>query len=108
VFGVVSYTVAQRRREFGIRIAMGATRSRVAGQVLREGLAVAGVAVLAGAVISRLIGGAVSDMLFGVTPADPAVYLLVGLTILVVAAAAGLGPARRAMAADPLSVLRDD
>ncbi|HSC29168.1 MAG TPA: ABC transporter permease [Vicinamibacterales bacterium] len=108
VFGVVSYSVAARRREFGIRMAMGATGSRVVRQVMGEGLALAGVAIAIGIAAARAGAGWIESLLFDVRAADPVVYAGVGLVVLAVSVAAGLAPAFRATACDPLIVLREE
>ena len=107
-YGVLSYTVAERRREIGIRMALGAARGSVLGNVIGQGLGLtaAGLAVgLAGAaVLTRLLG----SMLFGVQPHDLATLAAVVATIAAVAIAACAVPALRASRVDPLVVLRDD
>jgi predicted permease len=107
-YGVLSGIAAERRREIGIRMALGADRSHVLTQIIKEGLQVAalGVAIgLAGAVaVNRLIG----SLLYGVQPTDPATIALVIATITVVAAAASWLPAWRASRLDPNVVLRDE
>jgi putative ABC transport system permease protein len=106
VHGVLSYTVAQRRHEMGIRMALGASRGAVARLVIGRGalLALAGIALgIAGAAAgSRLLAG----LLFGVTAVDPATYVVVALAVAVVALVATLLPARRAMIIDPRFALR--
>jgi putative ABC transport system permease protein len=105
-YGVLSYMVTERRREIGIRIALGAARSNVIGLVMKQGLqpAIAGVVVgLAGALgLNRLI----ASVLFGVQPTDPATLAVVILTITLVAAAACWLPAWRASRLDPNVVLK--
>jgi putative ABC transport system permease protein len=107
-YGVLSYTVAERRREIGIRMALGAGRTSVLGSVMSQGLAVTAVGMafgLAGAfAVTRLMG----SMLFGVKPTDLATLASVAATILLVAAAACYLPAYRATRIDPLTVLRDE
>jgi putative ABC transport system permease protein len=108
VYGVVSFTVAQRSRELGIRIALGASTSRVTQLVLGEGLALAltGIALGLGAAfaLTRLI----SSMLFGVAAADVTTFAVVAGTLAGVAALACWTPARRAAAVDPLIAMRAD
>lgn len=108
LYGLMSHAVAQRRTEIGIRMALGVRRSSVMCQVLREGAAVTGAGLVAG------IGGAVAlvryldGMLFGVTPLDPATFLIATVLLLTVACLASLVPARRATRVDPLVALRGD
>jgi putative ABC transport system permease protein len=108
VFGVVSYAVARRTKEIGIRMSLGATPASVLVLVARETLllAVIGVAMgLAGtAAISRLLAG----FLYGVRPMEPAVVAGVAILLVVVVVASGLFPARRAMRVDPIVALRED
>lgn len=108
VYGVLSYTVAQRRREFGIRMAVGADRRSVLRYVLREAAAIGLFATaigLAGAVaLSRLIRG----LLFEVQPVDPVVMASVGALALAVAVLAGAVPAWAATSVDPVAALREE
>jgi predicted permease len=110
IFGVASYTVAQRTNELGIRIALGAGRWRVVRESLREtmwvfsiGLA-AGVAAAAAAI--RLTTSLISDLLFGVTPTDAANIGIAVLVLAAVALAACVFPARHATRIDPLTAIR--
>jgi putative ABC transport system permease protein len=107
MYGVLSYAVAQRRREIGIRIALGARSTTVVGDVLRQALALTALGVvigLAGALaLTRLLGA----LLYEVSPADPATYVAVALLLAVVAAVAAWMPAWRATRIDPLVVLRE-
>ena len=71
VYGVLAYTVSQRRREFGVRAAIGATRRRVVGMVLSDALKLSVLAIAIGTVGALALGRTVSGLLFGVTPGDP-------------------------------------
>jgi putative ABC transport system permease protein len=108
LYGVVAYTVSQRTREIGLRMAMGAQRGQVMRMVLGGGMKLALIGVVLG------IGGALSlasllaSLLFGVTPFDPASYAATAALLLTVAAVACYVPARRAMTMDPLRALRHD
>ena len=107
-YGVLSYVAAERRREIGIRIALGAARSSVLALVMKQGLQltiIGGVVGLAGALgLNRLIG----SVLFGVQPTDPATLAAVTMTITLVAAGASWLPAWRASRLDPNVVLKAD
>ena len=107
-YGVLSYMVAERRREIGIRMALGAAQTSVLGQVMKQGLTLTGIGIgigLAGAfALSRLI----ASLLFGVQPTDPITVVAVVATITLVAAVACLLPAWRASKVDPIVVLRQD
>jgi ABC-type antimicrobial peptide transport system permease subunit len=106
VYGVASYTVAQRTRELGIRVALGVTRAELLRQVLRDGmLPVLGGAAL-GAVIGLLSSKLLSSLLFGVSPSDPLVFVGAVVTLAGVAFLANLLPARRAARVDPMVALR--
>jgi putative ABC transport system permease protein len=106
VYGVIGYSVAQRTREIGIRVALGATHSDVVALVVRAGMgwSIVGVMLgLAGALgLSRLISG----LLFGVTANDPATFVAIAVAMLGVALAATYIPARRAASVDPITALR--
>lgn len=106
VYGVISYSVSQRTRELGIRIALGASRERVVRLVLGQGLAltVGGVALgLAGAFwLTRLLGA----LLFGVQPTDPITFAAVAIVLLGIASMASYLPARRAARVDPVIAMR--
>jgi predicted permease len=108
IYGVVSYLVARRRAEFGVRMALGARPPEVMRMVVREGAWVAGIgmAVGMGAALglTRLMGA----LLFEVEPTDPSTYAVVGLGLLGVALVASWVPARRAASTDPAGAIRAD
>jgi ABC-type antimicrobial peptide transport system permease subunit len=108
VYAVVAFGVAQRAREFGIRIALGAERTSVTGLVLREGLGLGALGTLLGLMGALLLGGLLEGLLFGVRPRDAASLSSAALVLLAVAALAGYLPARRASAVDPVVALRCD
>jgi predicted permease len=108
IYGVLSYSVGQRSREIGIRLALGASPGAVLWMVLREALVLscagAAVGLAAAFALSRLM----STMLFGVPPHDPATYILAAVAAPCAALAAAWAPARRAMRVDPAASLRAD
>jgi predicted permease len=107
-YGVLSYMVAQRRREIGIRMALGANQSSVMGQVMRQGLTLTTIGITAGLAGAFALNRLIASLLFGVQPTDPATMAAVVATITLVAAAACWLPAWRASRVDPNVVLRDD
>jgi putative ABC transport system permease protein len=106
LYGVISYSVAQRTRELGIRVALGAQVSDVLSLVLKQGMkyVLLGevVGILGGLALTRLLGG----LLFGVSPTDALTFVLVAVSLFLVALAACYVPARRATKVDPLKALR--
>jgi putative ABC transport system permease protein len=106
LLGVLSYSVAQRSREFAVRAALGAGQAQLAGLVLRQGLGVAVVGIVAGLLASVTLTRWIATMLYGVTTTDTVTFVVVPAVLLVVAAAACLAPTRRAATVDPIQVLR--
>ena len=106
IYGVMAYSVSQRTREIGIRMAIGARQSDVARMVLRSGLLLTAVGVLAGIAAALGLTQLLQSQLFGVRPSDPTTIVSVVLLMTVVAAAAAYLPARRAARVDPVSALR--
>jgi putative ABC transport system permease protein len=106
LYGVLSYGVAQRRRELGVRAALGAGRSRLMGMVLREGLLRTGGGLAIGLVASAALTRLMQGVLFGVTPLDPIAFAAAPAVLLPVAIAACLIPARRAARVSPSEALR--
>ena len=106
LYGVISYSVTQRTREIGIRVAMGAQRPDVLRLVLGEGMVTACVGVTVGIVTGLFLTRLMSDLLYGVTPGDWLTFTLVSACLLIVAAAACAIPARRAAHVDPIIALR--
>jgi predicted permease len=106
LYGVLSYQVLQRRRELGVRAALGASRGSLIALVLRQGLGVAVIGIALGlggaAWLARLMQG----LLFGIAPHDAIAFSAAPVTLLAVAVVATLIPARRAASADPIEVLR--
>jgi predicted permease len=108
LYGVMSYVVARRRNEIGIRMALGADRSNVIRMVLRESGALLGLGVLAGALLSVAAARTASSLLFGLTPGDPLTFAQATVALAIVAALASYLPARRASRVDPCLALRDE
>ena len=107
VHGVLSYTVAARTREIGIRVALGARPGQVIRLVVWQGLALALAGLAIGLLGAFALSRALESLLFGVTPTDPVTYLAVGGFLVLVAFGASLVPARRAARVDPLVALRE-
>jgi putative ABC transport system permease protein len=106
IFGVVSYTVAQRRGEMGIRLALGATAGNLKSMVVREGLVPVVVGLMGGILAALALGRIIEGMLFGVRAGDPWTLGGVSVVLIGVAAAACYIPAMRVSRADPLTALR--
>jgi predicted permease len=107
-YGVISYTVATRRQEMGIRLALGAQRASLVWLSLRQGLVQTGIGLAIGAAVALVATRAISGLLYEVEAVDPLTYGLVVLLAGVAALIASWLPARRAATADPLSALRHD
>ena len=108
LYGVMSYTVARRTREIGIRIALGADRSQVLGLVLREVALLTGLGIAAGLPGAYAIGRAAQAQLFGLSPLDPVSLVGAALALALVGLLAGYLPARRAASTQPLLALRTE
>jgi putative ABC transport system permease protein len=107
IYGLLAYLVGQRSREIGIRLALGARREDIQRMFLRKGVALAGVGVGAGLVVSASSASVMASVLYGVRPHDRAVFLIVPLLLFAVAVLASYLPARRAANVDPLSAFRE-
>ena len=108
IYGVLSYAVAQRRREIGIRMALGAERSQILRQFVGDGLKLAGMGLALGAVGAVLLTRLLAGFLFGVSATDPGVLALVGVALLLLAGLASLRPAWRAAGVDAMAALRGE
>ncbi|HSL81796.1 MAG TPA: FtsX-like permease family protein, partial [Thermoanaerobaculia bacterium] len=108
IHGLLGYAVAVRRRDFGIRMAVGATPGRVHREIARRALVLGLCGMAVGAVLATLAGQALSTLLYGVEPWDPITWALALLTALVVAAACSWVPGRRAARVDPAVILREE
>ena len=106
LFGVLSYSVAQRRRELAVRSALGATRGDIMRLVFRQGSLVAVVGVMAGLAMAATLTRSMAALLYGVTAYDVTTFVAVPLVLFAVSALACALPARRAARQDPLTVLR--
>ncbi|MGH2813397.1 MAG: ABC transporter permease, partial [Actinomycetota bacterium] len=107
-YGVVSYSTAQRTYEMGVRIALGATRSRIFSLVLGQSLRLVLCGLVLGMMASLALTRLMTGFLYGVTATDPLNFLVVGLLLMAVALLAGYLPARRAATVDPLVALRHE
>jgi predicted permease len=107
MYGVLSYGVVQRRREFGIRIALGARATQVTGFVVREALALAAVAIVVGTAGALALTRLLSGLLYEVSPRDPLTLGAVAGIVAIVAAVAAWVPARRATRIDPAATIRE-
>lgn len=108
LYGVLAYSVGCRRRELGIRMALGAHRGRVRAKVMREGLAIVAVGMVLGLVGAATLSGTLAKLLYRLEPLDPVTMLAVVAVLSVVSALAASGPARRATRVDPMEVLRSE
>ena len=106
LYGVMAYGVAQRMREIGVRMALGAQRGDVMRQVVRRGLALTVIGLAIGLIVATMTMRSVRGLLFGVTPLDPMTFLAAFLLFACVAALASYVPARRATSIDRLVALR--
>lgn len=106
LYGVISYSVMQRTREIGIRVAMGAQRPDVLRLVLREALTTSAIGVLAGVIAGLFLTRLMSSLLYGVTPNDWPTFAAVSAVLLLVSIAACAIPATRATRVDPVIALR--
>jgi putative ABC transport system permease protein len=107
IYGLMSYSVAQRTREFGIRLALGATGQSIVGSVVRDGAGMALVGIAIGAAGAAALSRVLARFVWGVSPLDARTYAAVALLLLVVAVGASLLPARRTVGLNPLRTLRE-
>jgi predicted permease len=106
IYGVVSYSVARRTKEFGLRMVLGAQTGDVLGMVMKQGAAMVAVGLVAGLVFALLLTRLMASLLFNVAPTDAATFASVTVILAVVALAACYVPARRATTVDPMQTLR--
>jgi putative ABC transport system permease protein len=108
VYGVISYSVAQRTNEIGIRIALGATTGDVLRAVMGQGLVLTGTGIAAGLISAMALTGLMERLLFGVGARDPLTFAAISVLLALVAMAACFIPARRATRVDPMIALRSE
>ena len=108
LYGVISYSVAQRTREIGIRVAMGATRKQVLSMVMGQGLRFTAIGLALGQVLALILNRAIKGMLVGVKVTDLPTMFVTAFVLMLVAVLACYVPARRAARVDPMEALRFD
>jgi predicted permease len=108
IYGVISYSVTQRVREIGIRIALGAQRGQILGMFVRDGIRLTSIGVGCGLVVAFAVMRLMRSLLFGVSPFDPLTYAAITLGIFATACVACWLPSRRAAAVDPMNALRSE
>ena len=108
LYGVVSFVVAQRTREFGVRLALGAQANDVLRLVLRQGARLVVLGVVVGAIVAALSTRLFASLMFGVSALDPMVYIGTAALLAIIALAASYLPARRATRVDPIEALRTE
>jgi len=108
VYGLIAYSVAQRTREIGIRVALGARAGAVVRLVVRQGIRIAVAGVLLGVALTFAVTQLLANLLYGVSARDPIIFGTVAVALSVVAAMASVLPARRAATVDPLVALREE
>jgi putative ABC transport system permease protein len=108
IYGVVSYGMAQRTREFGLRMALGSTPGQIKALVIRSGLRTALIGLLAGMAGAAALASTLRALLYGVAPLDPVVMAGVAALLLTIALIANYIPARRATRIDPLEALHHE
>src|SRR5713226_4583481 len=106
IYGVIAYSVSQRRREIGIRMALGAQQPTLTGMFVRHGLFLTGIGVVCGLVVAVIVMRLMSTLLFKVSPTDPLTYAAVSAGLIATAFLATYLPSRRAATVDPVEALR--
>jgi ABC-type antimicrobial peptide transport system permease subunit len=106
IYGVVAYSVLQRTREIGIRLALGAQQNVLTGMFVRHGLMLAGIGVVCGVCAAMVAMRLMSTLLFQVSPLDPMTYVVVSLGLVFTAFVASYLPSRKAATVDPVEALR--
>jgi len=108
IYGVISYSVAQRNKEIGIRIALGAQQATVLHLVLRRGAVLAVTGAIVGLILALATTRSLATLLYGVEAFDPATFVIAPILLVAVALLASYIPARRATSVDPVTVLNAD
>jgi putative ABC transport system permease protein len=108
LYGVIAFAASQRRREIGLRMALGASSRSVMTLIMREGLLLTAAGAVLGVGLALMAGAALRSMLIGIGPADPVSFGAGVLVLLLVGAAASYVPARRALSVDPSTALRSE
>ena len=108
VHGVLAYSVSRRQREIGVRVAVGATPGVVARGIVRDGLKLTALGIAIGVPVAMLAARSLKTLMFGISELDVATFAGVTMFFLILGAAAGLLPARRAATIDPVRALRAD
>lgn len=106
IYGVLAYLVSQRTQEIGVRLALGADRTQVLGMVLRQGLSLAAIGIVAGLIGAFALTRLMRSLLYEVRPTDPTTFVAVAALLMLVALMASLLPARRATKVSPVTALR--
>jgi predicted permease len=106
IYGVISYSVSQRTREIGIRMALGAQRQNIVSMFVRQGLTLTGIGIMCGLVAAFAAMRLMSSLLFHVSPVDPLTYITITLGTVVIAYTACYFPSRRAATVEPVNALR--
>jgi len=106
LYGVMSYSVTRRSREIGIRMALGAARGRVMAQVLSQTLVIAIAGAIVGAIAARMTSKTLTTFMFGLSERDPMTLFIVAVSLIAIAVAAGVLPARRAATLDPVQAIK--
>ena len=108
IYGVMSYVVAGRTREIGLRMALGAQLRHVRQLILRQGMMLAGIGLVLGLAVVFVLARFLTSMLYGVSPSDPVTFLGISFLLAMVALLACYLPARRAARIDPMIAIREE
>jgi ABC-type antimicrobial peptide transport system permease subunit len=108
LYGVIAYSVGQRTREIGVRMALGAETGSVYRMILKEAVWLSGLGIAAGLLLGAAASTLLRDLLFGVGPWDPAIMVAIAAVLAVATLIASFVPARRAASVDPVEALRAD